>query len=152
MSILVIAEHDQNHLKPATLNTVTAARKLDSDVHVVVMGHNVGAVAAQAAAVSGVARVLHADSVEFAAHLPENLCPALMAIVDKYSHVIAPATTFGKNVLPRLAALKDVAQISEVIEIVGRRDIPPSSLRGKCDCNGSVKRDSKTVDGSAVGV
>jgi electron transfer flavoprotein alpha subunit len=118
MPVLVIAEHDHTSLKPATLHAVAAALKLDGDVHVIVMGQNVGGVAAQAAAVSGVAKVLQADAPEFAEHLPENLCPVLAGLAHGYSHVLAPATTYGKNILPRLAAMKDVSQISDVIEIV----------------------------------
>ncbi|WP_269530747.1 electron transfer flavoprotein subunit alpha/FixB family protein [Chitinimonas sp. BJYL2] len=117
MAILVIAEHDNTHLKAATLNTVTAAQKLGGDIHVLVAGHNAGAAAQAAAKLVGVAKVLTADGAHLAHGLAENLAPVVVELAKGYSHVLAPASTFGKNVLPRVAALLDVAQISDVIGI-----------------------------------
>ncbi len=116
MSVLVIAEHDNAELKPATLNTVTAAAAL-GEVTVLVAGSGCAAVAAAAAKVAGVAKVLHAEADIYAHQLAENLAPLLVRLAADYSHLLAPATTSGKNVMPRLAALLDVAQISEIVAI-----------------------------------
>lgn len=118
MSVLVLAEHDHASIKPSTLNAVTAALKLDADVHVLVAGQNAGEAAKQAGAIAGVKKVLHADAAAFSHHLPENVAPLVAKLADGYSHIVAPATTYGKNVLPRVAGLKDVQQISDVIEVV----------------------------------
>ncbi|MBP7582185.1 MAG: electron transfer flavoprotein subunit alpha/FixB family protein [Vogesella sp.] len=116
MAILVIAEHDNQSLKAGTLNTVTAAAKL-GEVHVLVAGHNAGAAADAAKAVAGVAKVLLADSAAYAHGLAENLAPLVVSLATGYSHVLAPATSYGKNLLPRVAALLDVAQISDIIAV-----------------------------------
>ena len=116
MAILVIAEHDNQSLKAGTLNTVTAAAKL-GEVHVLVAGHNAAAAADAAKAVAGVAKVLVADSAAYAHGLAENLAPLVVGLASGYSHVLAPATSYGKNLLPRVAALLDVAQISDIIAI-----------------------------------
>jgi electron transfer flavoprotein alpha subunit len=121
MTILVIAEHDNASLKGATLNTVSAAAKLGGDVAVLVVGSGAGAAAEAAAKVAGVAKVLVADSAAFAEQQAENVAAQIMAVVQAsggaISHVLASATTFGKNVLPRVAALLDVAQISEIVGV-----------------------------------
>lgn len=117
MSVLVIAEHDNAELKPATLNTVTAAAQL-GDVDILVAGSNCGAVADAAAKIQGVGKVLKADAGELAHGLAENVAPLIVSLSSAYSHILAPATTSGKNILPRAAALLDVAQISEITEIV----------------------------------
>jgi electron transfer flavoprotein alpha subunit len=121
MTILVIAEHDNASLKGATLNTVSAAAKLGGDVALIVVGSGAGAAAEAAAKVAGVAKVLVADSPAFAEQQAENVAAQIVAVVQasggSISHVLAAATTFGKNVLPRVAALLDVAQISEIVGI-----------------------------------
>jgi electron transfer flavoprotein alpha subunit len=117
MSILVIAEHDNAVLKAATLNTVTAATQLGDDVHILVAGHGCGAVAQAAAQVAGVRKVLVTDAPHYANQLAENLAALVVGLAGGYSHILAPATAAGKNTLPRVAALLDVAQISEVIKI-----------------------------------
>ncbi|HQE41412.1 MAG TPA: FAD-binding protein [Zoogloea sp.] len=121
MTILVVAEHDNASLKGATLNTVSAAAKLDGDLAILVVGSGAGSVAEAAAKVAGVAKVLVADSAIFADQSAENLAAQVVAVVKaaggSISHVLAPATTFGKNVLPRVAALLDVAQISEIVAV-----------------------------------
>ncbi len=117
MSILVIAEHDNAVLKAATLNTITAAAQLGDDVQVLVAGHSCGAVAQAAAQVAGVKKVLVADAPYYANQLAENLAALVVGLAGGYSHILAPATAAGKNTLPRVAALLDVAQISEVIKI-----------------------------------
>ena len=126
MTILVVADLSQGlengAVAPATLNTVAAAAKIGGDVHVLVAGQNVGGVAESAARIAGVAKVLVADNAAYAHVLPENVAPLIVALVEQggakgYSHVLAPATTNGKNILPRVAALLDVDQISEIISV-----------------------------------
>lgn len=116
MAILVIAEHDNQSLKAGTLNTVTAAAKL-GEVHVLVAGQNAAAAADAAKAVAGVAKVLLADAAIYAHGLAENVAPLVVGLAKAYSHVLAPATSYGKNLLPRVAALLDVAQLSDIIAI-----------------------------------
>ncbi|MFM0614395.1 FAD-binding protein [Paraburkholderia nemoris] len=114
MPVLVIAEHDNQTLKTATLNAVTAAARLGDDIHVLVAGSQSAAVAEQAARIAGVTRVRSADATHYGHALAENLAALVVKIAPDYSHVIAPATTTAKNVMPRVAALLDVAQISEI--------------------------------------
>ncbi|MGL4409487.1 electron transfer flavoprotein subunit alpha/FixB family protein [Zoogloea sp.] len=119
MPILVIAEHDNSVLKAATLNTLAAAAKLGGDIEVLVAGHNCGAAAEAASRTAGVSRVKVADAATYAEQGAENLAALVVDVVKAgaYSHVLAPATTFGKNLLPRAAALLDVAQISDIVAI-----------------------------------
>jgi electron transfer flavoprotein alpha subunit len=119
MPILVIAEHDNAGLKAATLNTVSAAARLGADIEVLVAGSNCAAAAQAAAQLAGVAKVKVADAAAYAEQGAENLAALLVGLVQAggYSHVLAPATTYGKNVLPRVAALLDVAQISDIVAI-----------------------------------
>jgi electron transfer flavoprotein alpha subunit len=117
MVALVIAEHDNASLKGVTLNTVTAAAQCGGDVHVLVAGSGCGAVAEAAARIAGVAKVLVADAAYFADGLAENVAEQILAIAGNYSHILAPASAFGKNVLPRVAAKLDVAQISEITKV-----------------------------------
>ena len=114
MTILVIAEHDHQQLKAATLNTVTAAAKIGGDIHILVAGSNCQAAAQQAATLQGITTVKVADAAHYENQTAENLTALVMANAAGYSHILAPATTFGKNLLPRVAALLDVAQISEI--------------------------------------
>ncbi|MCL7463409.1 FAD-binding protein, partial [Pseudomonas sp. NW5] len=117
MAILVIAEHDNATLGAATLNTVAAAAQIGGDIHVLVAGSGCAAVAEAAAKVAGVAKVRVADQAAFAHQLAENLAPLVAELAPDYSHVLAAATTTGKNLLPRVAALLDVDQISEIIKV-----------------------------------
>ncbi|HMO46029.1 MAG TPA: FAD-binding protein [Rubrivivax sp.] len=118
MSALVIAEHDHGTLKGATLNTVTAAIACGGDVHVLVAGHNAAGAAQAAAAIPGVAKVLHADAASLAEQLAENVAAQVLAIAKDYSHILFPATAHGKNVAPRVAAKLDVGQISDATKVV----------------------------------
>ncbi|MEF8698186.1 MAG: electron transfer flavoprotein subunit alpha/FixB family protein [Candidatus Accumulibacter sp. UW20] len=119
MAILVIAEHDHSSLKAATLNAVTAARKIaGNDIHLLVAGSACAAAAAAAARVAGVSRVLVADAPHYADQSPENLAALVVAHAAAYSHLLAAATTSGKNFMPRVAALLDVAQISEIVAVL----------------------------------
>jgi len=114
MTILVIAEHDHASLKAATLNTVAAAVKIGGDIHLLVSGSNCAAAAQSAATLHGVSLVKVADAAHYQSQTAENLTALVIAHAAGYSHILAPATTFGKNLLPRVAALLDVAQISEI--------------------------------------
>ncbi|AOY91367.1 electron transfer flavoprotein subunit alpha [Cupriavidus sp. USMAA2-4] len=117
MTALVIAEHDNQTIKAATLNTVTAAAQCGGDVHVLVAGSNAAAAAAAAAKIAGVTKVLLADAPYFGDGLAENVAEQALAIANDYSHILAPATPYGKNILPRVAAKLDVAQISEISKV-----------------------------------
>ena len=118
MSVLVIAEHDDAELKPATLNTVTAAKALGAEIHVLVVGEGCGAVAEAAGKIDGVAKVLVADAPEYAHRLAENVANLVVGLADGYSHVLAPHTTSGKNILPRAAALLDIQQVSDITAVI----------------------------------
>ena len=118
MAVLVIAEHEHGTLKGATLNTVTAAAACGSDVHVLIAGHNASGAAQAAAKIAGVAKVLHADGASLAEQLAENVAAQVLAIAKNYSHLLFPATAHGKNVAPRVAALLDVAQISDATKVI----------------------------------
>ncbi|MFZ4625952.1 MAG: electron transfer flavoprotein subunit alpha/FixB family protein [Rhodoferax sp.] len=117
MTVLVFAEHDNTSLKPATLNTVTAALACGGDVHVLVAGHNAAAVAAAAALVAGVVKVLHIDAESLAHAVAENVTAQIEAVAANYSHILFAATASGKNIAPRLAARLDVAQISDITKV-----------------------------------
>jgi len=117
MGALVIAEHNNASLNVATLNAVAAAAKL-GPVDILVAGHQCGAVASAAAAVSGVGKVLVADAPHYANLLAENVAPLVVGLAAQYSHLLAAATTNGKNIMPRVAALLDVAQLSDIIGVV----------------------------------
>ena len=119
MANLVLAEHDGKAVRKSTLNTIAAAQKIGGDIHVLVAGHNCGDAAKAAAQLAGVAMVLHADSAALADDLSENVAALIVSLAKGYSHVLAPATPNGKNVLPRAAALLDVQQISDIIAVEG---------------------------------
>lgn len=121
MTVLVYAEHDNQELKPATLATITAAGQIDSDIHVLVAGLHAQAVADSATQVAGVSKVLLADNPAFANALAENIAPLVVELAGNYSHIIAPATTTGKNFLPRVAALLDVSMVSDITAVVDEK-------------------------------
>lgn len=118
MSILVLAEHDGATIKPATLNTVGAATQIGGDIHILVTGSGSSGAADAAAKIAGVSKVIHADAAELAHGLAENVAPILVELAGSYTHILAPATTFGKNVLPRAAALLDTQQISDISAVI----------------------------------
>jgi electron transfer flavoprotein alpha subunit len=118
MAALVIAEHDNISLKAATLNTVTAALQCGGEVHVMVAGSGAGAAAQAAATIAGVSKVLHADGASLAHGLAENLAAQVLMVASSYSHILFPATASGKNTAPRVAALLDVAQISDATKVI----------------------------------
>jgi len=117
MPILVIAEHSNQALKKATLHAVTAAKKMGDEVHILVAGHQCADAVQAAAKVAGVAKVLAADAQAYASSLPENLAALVVSIAKSYSHIVTAATAVGKNFMPRVAALLDVAQISEIVSV-----------------------------------
>ncbi|HYF17834.1 MAG TPA: electron transfer flavoprotein subunit alpha/FixB family protein [Ramlibacter sp.] len=117
MAALVIAEHDHQSIRPATLNVVTAAIACGGDVHVLVAGLDAGEAAKAAAQIAGVAKVLHADGEQLAHGLAENLAAQVLAVAGNYSHILFPATASGKNTAPRVAAKLDVAQISDITKV-----------------------------------
>ena len=118
MSILIIAEHNNSNLKTFSLNTINASSKIDSDIHVLVAGNKCENVSKEIAAIPLVKKVLQSDSPNYENYLAENLTPLILKLADKYTHIIASANTFGKNLMPRVAALLDVSQISDIIKIV----------------------------------
>ncbi len=118
MSVLVVAEHDNNELKGATLVAVAAAQAIGGDVDVLIAGSGSDAVAQAAAKVAGVGKVLHADNAAYANQLAENVAPLIAEVGAGYSHIVAAHTTNGKNTMPRVAALLDVAQISDIVAVV----------------------------------
>ncbi|MNK67138.1 Electron transfer flavoprotein subunit alpha [compost metagenome] len=118
MTILVIAEHESGAIASATLNTVAAAQQIGGDIHLLVAGANVSGAAEAAAKIVGVSKVLVADNAAYAHQLPENVAPLIVELAGAYSHILAPATSNGKNILPRVAAQLDVDQISEIIAVV----------------------------------
>ena len=117
MAALVVAEHDNASLKGSTLNTITAAIACGGEVHVLVAGHNCGAAATAASQAAGVSKVLVADGAPFGDGLAENIAAQVLALAPGYSHILAPATAYGKNILPRVAAKLDVGQISEITKV-----------------------------------
>jgi electron transfer flavoprotein alpha subunit len=117
MTALVLAEHDNHAIRAATLNTVTAAAKAGGEVHVLVVGHQAAEAAQQAAKIQGVSKVLLADAPQFAGGLAEPVAAQVVALAGAYSHVFGAATAYGKNILPRVAAKLDVAQVSDIISV-----------------------------------
>ncbi len=118
MSVLVIAEHDNQSVRSATLNTIAAAAKIGGDIAVLVAGSDCGAAAKAAAAIAGVRKVLAADAPHYKDQLAENIAPLVVGLAGTYTHVLLPANSFGKNLAPRVAALLDVAQISDIVAVV----------------------------------
>ncbi len=117
MGILIVAEHDNTSIRPAVLNTVTAAQKIGGELHVVVVGHGCRGAAEQAAKINGVAKVIVIESDACAHPLAEEVANVIVPLAKGYTHVLAPATSFGKNVMPRVAAMLDVAQISDITAV-----------------------------------
>ncbi|MGH1455200.1 MAG: electron transfer flavoprotein subunit alpha/FixB family protein [Alphaproteobacteria bacterium] len=117
MSILVLAEHNNSEIASATLNTVTAASQIGGDIHVLIAGSNCDAAAQAAAKINGVSKVIKADAPNLAHPLAEEIAPILVDLAPNYTHILAPATTYGKNILPRAAALLDTQQISDILSV-----------------------------------
>ena len=162
MSILVIAEHDNSSLKADTLKAVSAAAAIGGDIHVLVAGANCGVAAEEAAKITGVSKVIVADNAAYEHQLAENIGLLVSDLGKDYGHILAPATTSGKNFLPRVAALLDVAQISDIIEVVSndtfKRPIYAGNAIATVKSSDSIKVmtvrvaafDSVALDGSAT--
>ena len=132
MSILVIAEHDNSSLKGATLNTITAATGLNGDISLLVAGSDISSVVEEAQTVSGISKVLSCDNELYKNFLVEDLSKLVLSIADSYSYILAPATTFGKNLLPRVSATLDVQQISDIISIESDDTFKRPIYAGSC--------------------
>jgi len=117
MSILVLSEHSNNEIKSSTLNTISAASKINDDIHVLVIGYESSKVVETISKVKQVKKILHLDEEYYKNSIAENIAPVLVKVAQNYSHILAPASTFGKNVMPRVAALLDLSQISDVIQV-----------------------------------
>lgn len=117
MTNLILAEHDNTRIKAATLNAVTAASQIGGDIHILITGANCNEAAAQASQISGVSKIIKADAPHLEHNLAEDIAPIIVDLASNYSHILAPATTFGKNILPRAAALLDTQQISDIIAV-----------------------------------
>ena len=118
MSVLLIAEHNNKEIKPFTLNAITAASQIDQDLHVLVIGHNASEVAKSLANVPLVKKVVHVDNPIYENYLAENFTPVIIKQSENYSHIVCSANTFGKNLMPRVAALLDTSQISDIIKVI----------------------------------
>jgi electron transfer flavoprotein alpha subunit len=143
MPALVIAEHDHGTLKGATLNTVSAAAQCSSEVHVLVAGVNAAGAAQAAAQIAGVAKILHADAASLGEQLGENVAAQVLAVASGYSHLLFPATAHGKNVAPRVAAMLDVGQLSDITRVVSadtfERPIYAGSAIATVQCADAIK-------------
>ena len=117
MSILVIAEHNNIEVKSSTLNTMSAASKLGGEIEVLVLGSNIDNISKEISSYQHVSKVIFINSEKFENAIAENIEPVILSLAEKYSHILAPATTFGKNVMPRVAVKLDVAQISDIVNI-----------------------------------
>ena len=118
MSVLVLIEHDNKVVKASSLNTVTAAKKINQKVHAIVIGENCKKISEEVSKFDGIEEVLLADNKMHANHLAENMAPLIVEIAKSYTHILAPSSTFGKNIMPRVAALLDVAQLSDIISVI----------------------------------
>ncbi len=118
MTILVIAEHNHQSIKPVTLNVVAAAKAIGDDIHILVAGLDCDGAAQAVSKIEGVSKILKCDAPELQKKLAENVAPVIVSLASDYSHILAPATTFGKNVMPRVAALLDIQQISDITKVI----------------------------------
>ena len=118
MSILLIAEHNNNEVRPFTFNVITAASQIDQDLHVMVIGYNADAVAKSISEVPNVKKIIHVDNEIYENYLAENFTPVIVKQAENYSHIVCSANTFGKNLMPRVAALLDTSQVSDVIKVI----------------------------------
>ena len=118
MSVLLIAEHNNKELKPFTLNVINAAKQIDEDTHVLLIGHNADLVAKQISEVSGVKKIIHVDNAIYENYVAENFVPVILKNAEGYTHIVSAANTFGKNLMPRVAANLDTSQISDIIKVI----------------------------------
>jgi electron transfer flavoprotein alpha subunit len=151
MRTLVIAEHDNAALKAATLNTIAAAQKIGGDIDVLVAGHDAAGAARAAAQVAGIARVLHADAPQFAAPTAEGIAALAVHLAAQYTHILLPATGFGKNAAPRIAARLDVAQISDIIAVESADTFVRPIYAGNAFATVQSRDDKKVITVRATG-
>lgn len=159
MTILVIAEHDSSQLKASTLNTVSAASAIGGDIHILVAGDQCGGIAEEAAQIQGISKVLLANNTAYKGQLAENIALLIVDLAASYSHILAPATTTGKNLMPRVAALLDVAQVSDIISVVSadtfKRPIYAgnaiATVRSRQQCNVITVRGTGFAPAQATG-
>ena len=118
MSVLLIAEHNNKEIKPFTFNAITAASQIETDLHVLLIGNNCGDIAKSLSEMSAVKKVLHAEAAHYENYLAENFAPLVVKVSENYSHIVSSANTFGKNLMPRVAALLDTSQISDIIKVI----------------------------------
>ena len=118
MSVLLIAEHNNKEIRPFTLNAITAASQIDTDVHVLLIGKDCGDVAKSLSEMSAVKKVLHAEADYYENYLAENFAPLVVKISENYTHIVSSANTFGKNLMPRIAAHLDTSQVSDIIKVI----------------------------------
>ena len=118
MSVLLIAEHNNKELRPFTLNAITAASQIDEDLHVLLIGNNCGDVAKSLSEMKIVKKVLHTEAAYYENYLAENFAPVIVKVAENYSHIVSSADTFGKNLMPRVAALLDTSQVSDIIKVI----------------------------------
>ena len=118
MAVLLIAEHNNKELRPFTLNAITAASQIDVDVHVFLIGNNCGDVAKSLSEMKSVKKVLHAEAAYYENYLAENFSPLIVKVAANYSHIVSSANTFGKNLMPRIAALLDTSQVSDIVKVI----------------------------------
>ena len=118
MSVLLIAEHNNKELKPFTLNAVTAASQMDNDLHVVIIGHNCGDVAKKLSELPLVKKVIQVEAAHYENFVAENFAPVIVKLAESYSHIVCSANTFGKNLMPRIAASLDTSQVSDIIKVI----------------------------------
>ena len=118
MSALLIAEHNNKEVKPFTFNAITAASQIDQDLHVLVIGNKADEVSKSISQVPNVKKVIHIDNEIYENYLPENFTPAIIKQAENYSHIVCSANTFGKNLMPRVAALLDTSQVSDIIKVI----------------------------------
>ena len=117
MTVLVIAEHDNQNIKTSTLNTITAAQKISDEIHLIILGKDIEALASNARSIHVLSKVLKCDNEKLENFIPELSAPIIASVASNYSHILAPASTFGKNLLPRISAILDITQVSDVIDI-----------------------------------
>ena len=120
MSVLLIAEHNNKELKPFTLNVINAAKQIDEETHVLLIGYNADPVAKQISEVSGVKKIIHVDNTIYENYVAENFVPVILKYAENYTHIVSAANTFGKNLMPRVAANLDTTQISDIIKVISK--------------------------------
>ncbi len=145
MSILVIAEHDNNNLKGSTLNTITAASKLSDDISLLIAGSNINSVVEEAQTIDGVNKIIKCDSENYSNSVAEDLSALVLANCDGYTHILAPATTFGKNLMPRISAKLDSQQISDIISVESDDTFKRPIYAGSCIATVKSNDDVKII-------